>query len=160
MFEQSLYTNSREKNYELVLQQLNALIDGEQDVIANLANTSALLNQFLEEINWVGFYLWKEDELVLGPFQGLPACIRIPSGKGVCGRAMAENKTMLVENVNKFPGHIACDPKSQSEIVVPMLVNGRQFGVLDIDSPILNRFDKVDQHYLEQFVEILVLSMA
>lgn len=160
MFEQSLYTNSREKNYELVLQQLNALIDGEPDVIANLANTSALLNQFLEEINWVGFYLWKEDELVLGPFQGLPACIRIPSGKGVCGRAMAENKTMLVENVNKFPGHIACDPKSQSEIVVPMLVNGRQFGVLDIDSPILNRFDKVDQHYLEQFVEILVLSMA
>jgi len=159
MFEQTVYTENREKNYEIVLQQLQALIEDEKDVTANLANASALLNQFLDNINWVGFYIWKEDELVLGPFQGLPACIRIPYGKGVCGTAIAENKTMLVENVHEFPGHIACDPKSQSEIVVPMIVDGEIFGVLDIDSPITNRFDEVDQQYLEQFVEILIDNM-
>lgn len=117
------------------------------------------LHQFLHDINWVGFYLWKEDELVLGPFQGLPACIRIPNGQGVCGTAMAENKTMLIENVHDFPGHIACDPQSRSEIVVPMKVQGEPFGVLDIDSPILDRFDKIDKQYLEKFVEILIANM-
>ena len=156
MFEQTIYTNNREKNYEIVLQQLKALIEGEQDVIANLSNASALLNQFLHDINWVGFYLWKEEELVLGPFQGLPACIRIPFGKGVCGTAIEKKQTMLVENVHEFPGHIACDPKSQSEIVIPMIVKGEIYGVLDIDSPILHRFDGLDQKYLEQFVEILL----
>jgi len=159
MFEQTVYSGNRYKNYETVVQQLQALIEDENDVIANLSNASALLNQFLDNINWVGFYLWKEDELVLGPFQGLPACIRIPNGQGVCGTAIAENKTMLVDNVHEFPGHIACDPKSQSEIVVPMIVQGEKFGVLDIDSPILNRFDEIDQQYLERFVEILIENM-
>jgi len=159
MFEQTIYTDNRERNYEIVLQQLKALIEDEEDITANLANASALLNQFLQDINWVGFYLWKEDELVLGPFQGLPACIRIPSGNGVCGTAIAEEKTMLVANVHEFPGHIACDPKSQSEIVIPMIVQGKSFGVLDIDSPKLNRFDATDQRYLEQFVEVLIANM-
>ncbi len=159
MFEQTIYSDNREKSYEIVLQQLKALIEDEKDITANLANASALLNQFLHDINWVGFYLWKEDELVLGPFQGLPACIRIPSGKGVCGTAIAEEKTMLVANVHEFPGHIACDPKSQSEIVIPMIVQGANFGVLDIDSPKLNRFDVTDQRYLEQFVEVLIANM-
>src|SRR5690625_1652464 len=159
MFEQTVYSGNRYKNYETVVQQLQALIEDENDVIANLSNASALLNQFLDNINWVGFYLWKEDELVLGPFQGLPACIRIPNGQGVCGTAIAENKTMLVDNVHEFPGHIACDPKSQSEIVVPMIVQGEKFGVLDIDSPILHRFDEIDQQYLERFVEILIDNM-
>lgn len=159
MFEQTIYSNNREKNYEIVLQQLKALIEGEQDIIANLSNASALLNQFLHDINWVGFYLWKEEELVLGPFQGLPACIRIPYGKGVCGAAIEKKQTMLIENVHEFPGHIACDPKSQSEIVVPMIVNGEIYGVLDIDSPILHRFDELDQNYLEQFVEVLLENL-
>lgn len=159
MFQPIVYTESREKNYEVVLEQLRALIDGEEDVIANLANASALLNQFLDNINWVGFYLWKDDELVLGPFQGLPACIRIPYGKGVCGTAVKERKTMLVPNVHEFPGHIACDARSQSEIVIPLIVRDEVVGVLDIDSPILNRFDEIDQTYLEQFVDILVSNM-
>ncbi len=159
MFEQTIYTDDRERNYEIVLQQLKALIEDEKDITANLANASALLNQFFHDINWVGFYLWKENELVLGPFQGLPACIRIPSGNGVCGTAIAEEKTMLVANVHEFPGHIACDPKSQSEIVVPIIVQGKSFGVLDIDSPKLNRFDATDQRYLEQFVEVLIANM-
>lgn len=160
MFEQTTYTGSREENYEQVLQQFRALIDGEDDVTANLANASALLNQFLDEINWVGFYVWKQDGLVLGPFQGLPACIRIPYGKGVCGTAIAERKTMLVDNVHEFPGHIACDPKSQSEIVIPIIIEDEPFGVLDIDSPILNRFDETDQQYLEKFVDILIEHMS
>lgn len=155
MFEPVVYSENREKSYEMVLQQLKALIHEESDVTANLANAAALLNQYLHDVNWVGFYIWKEDELVLGPFQGLPACIRIPYGKGVCGTAIAEQKTMLVDNVHEFPGHIACDAQSQSEIVVPIFVEGKPFGVLDIDSPILNRFDETDQHYLEKFVDIL-----
>ncbi len=159
MFEPIHYTEHREKNYETLVKQLQALIEDEKNTIANLSNASALLNQFLDDINWVGFYLWEDDELVLGPFQGLPACIRIENGKGVCGTAMAENKTMLVDNVNEFPGHIACDARSQSEIVIPMKVNGENFGVLDIDSPILNRFDEVDQHHLEKFVQVLVEHM-
>lgn len=155
MFEPTLYTEDRNKNYEMVLGQLRALIEGETDVIANLANASALLYQFLDEVNWVGFYLWKENELVLGPFQGLPACIRIPNGKGVCGTAVTEKETILVENVHAFPGHIACDAKSQSEIVIPIIIDDHVFGVLDIDSPILKRFDTTDQTYLEKFVDIL-----
>lgn len=155
MFEQTLYTEDRNKNYDMVLQQLQALIEGEEDITANLANASALLNQFLDDINWVGFYLWKENELVLGPFQGLPACIRIPYEKGVCGTAVAKRETILVDDVHEFPGHIACDAKSQSEIVIPIIKDGNIFGVLDIDSPIPNRFDITDQVYLEKFVDIL-----
>ncbi|WP_010096144.1 GAF domain-containing protein [Ornithinibacillus scapharcae] len=155
MFQASAFSGDKVKDYELVIKQLSALVDGEPDLTANLSNASALLNQFLDNINWVGFYLWKENELVLGPFQGLPACIRIGYGKGVCGTAVKERKTQRVEDVNKFPGHIACDSASQSEIVIPIIIDGEVFGVLDIDSPILNRFDETDQIYLEKFVEEL-----
>jgi len=153
------YTGTVEENYELVIKQLKALVEGETNVIANLANAAALLNQFLDNINWVGFYLAEGEELVLGPFQGLPACVRIPFGKGVCGTAAANKKTERVADVHQFPGHIACDAASQSEIVVPMIKDGRVLGVLDIDSPIKNRFDEIDQKYLEKFVDILVSSI-
>ena len=156
MFQPIAYTENREKNYEIVLEQLRALIADEDDFIANLANASALLNQCLKDINWVGFYLWKGDELVLGPFQGLPACVRIPYGKGVCGTAVKEKKTQLVPDVQEFPGHIACDARSRSEIVIPMMKDDNIIGVLDIDSPKLERFDEVDQRYLERFVDILI----
>ncbi|MNP28373.1 Free methionine-R-sulfoxide reductase [compost metagenome] len=109
----------------------------------------------MKDINWVGFYLYDGKELVLGPFQGLPACIRIPIGRGVCGTAASERRTLLVDDVHAFPGHIACDEASQSEIVVPMFKNGELYGVLDIDSPLKNRFDSEEQQFLEQFVEIL-----
>ncbi len=145
----------RAKNYQLILKQLEALIADEPDQIANLANSAALLNQFLNHINWVGFYLLKGDELVLGPFQGLPACVRIKVGSGVCGTAVQEEATQRVANVHEFQGHIACDAASQSEIVVPISKDGVIIGVLDIDSPELNRFDQLDQEYLEQFVAIL-----
>ncbi len=155
MFQTTLYKGTREENYQLVLKQLEALLMDEDDTIANLSNASALLNQFLEDINWVGFYLFKNGELVLGPFQGLPACVRIKVGRGVCGTAFEENKTLRVEDVNQFPGHIACDAASQSEIVVPIVKDNQKIGVLDIDSPSKNRFDELDQQYLEQFVQIL-----
>ncbi|WP_163538105.1 GAF domain-containing protein [Gracilibacillus sp. YIM 98692] len=155
MFETKNYDGSKEKDYPVVIKQLDALLADEPDVIANLANASALLNQFLNDVNWVGFYIWKEDELVLGPFQGLPACVRIKSGKGVCGTAISDQKTQLVEDVHQFPGHIACDAASQSEIVVPIMKDGEVYGVLDIDSPNKGRFDEIDQKYLEQFVETL-----
>jgi L-methionine (R)-S-oxide reductase len=152
-----MYTGNREENYDLVKKQLQALLHDEKNQVANLSNASALLNQFLDRVNWVGFYLLDtNDELVLGPFQGLPACIRIPLGKGVCGTAALKKETLLVEDVNQFPGHIACDAASQSEIVVPLLKGEQLIGVLDIDSPELNRFDKLDQQKLEEFVEVLV----
>lgn len=157
MFKNLTYSENRVQNYQTVIKQLDALLHGESDTIANLANASALLNQFLEKVNWVGFYLWKDNELVLGPFQGLPACVRIKSGKGVCGTAAAEQKTQLVADVHQFPGHIACDAASQSEIVMPVMRDGELFGVLDIDSPITNRFDEIDQDHLEQFVKTLEL---
>ncbi|WP_044894490.1 GAF domain-containing protein [Bacillus alveayuensis] len=159
MFQVVQYNGTREENYELVIKQLKALIEGETNFIANLANAAALLNQFLDNINWVGFYIADGNELVLGPFQGLPACVRIPFGKGVCGTAAKNKKTELVPDVHLFPGHIACDAASQSEIVVPMIKNGNVIGVLDIDSPIKNRFDEMDQKYLEKFVEALVASI-
>lgn len=156
MFHVENYSESREKNYELVLKQLRALIDGENNFIANLSNASALLNQFLEDVNWVGFYLTEGNQLVLGPFQGLPACVRIPFGRGVCGTAAETHQTQLVADVHQFPGHIACDAASQSEIVVPIVKDGKLIGVLDIDSPIKSRFDELDQTYLEKFVEALL----
>ncbi|WP_226036405.1 GAF domain-containing protein [Aquibacillus saliphilus] len=155
MFQVQSYQGSKEKDYTLLLKQLQALLEDEKDQIANLSNASALLNQFLSEVNWVGFYLWKEEELVLGPFQGLPACVRIVSGKGVCGTAIKEGKTQRVADVQQFPGHIACDAATKSEIVIPLYNDGDLFGVLDIDSPINNRFDQVDQDYLEKFAEII-----
>src|SRR5690625_2279625 len=155
MFQAATYSGKKVDDYTLVLKQLQALSEDEKDEIAILSNASALLNQFLSEVNWVGFYIWKEDQLVLGPFQGLPACIRIPYGKGVCGTAVKELKTQRIADVSLFPGHIACDAASQSEIVVPIIVNDTVFGVLDVDSPITNRFDEVDQEYLEKFVNII-----
>ncbi|GGN48755.1 GAF domain-containing protein [Oceanobacillus indicireducens] len=155
MFEQLTYSD-RIKAYELLIKQLQALSEDEKDETALLANASSLLNQFLDQVNWVGFYLWKNDELVLGPFQGLPACVRIPYGKGVCGTAIKEKETQLVADVHAFPGHIACDTASNSEIVVPILRNGEIYGVLDIDSPIKDRFDETDKHYLEKYVEALI----
>jgi L-methionine (R)-S-oxide reductase len=155
MFNVETYSGSREKNYDLVIKQLKALIEDEKNSIANLSNASALLNQFLDRINWVGFYLMEDGELVLGPFQGLPACVRIKLGKGVCGTAASKKETVRVEDVHAFPGHIACDAASQSEIVVPILKNGNVIGVLDIDSPEKNRFDELDQQKLEEFVEVL-----
>jgi L-methionine (R)-S-oxide reductase len=153
LFNVENYSGSKQKDYELVIKQLRALLEGESNTIANLANASALLNQFLNEVNWVGFYLMEDDELVLGPFQGLPACVRIPLGKGVCGTAAQNQRTERIEDVHAFPGHIACDAASQSEIVVPMVKDGKLLGVLDIDSPIKKRFDEIDQQYLEEFVK-------
>jgi L-methionine (R)-S-oxide reductase len=156
MFHVENYRGNKEEKYELVKKQLKALVEDEKNHIANLSNASALLNQFLERINWVGFYLMDEKELVLGPFQGLPACVRIPVGRGVCGTAVQRKETILVEDVHQFPGHIACDAASQSEIVIPLLKNGEVIGVLDIDSPEKARFDEIDKQKLEEFVEVLM----
>ncbi|MGG0846790.1 GAF domain-containing protein [Peribacillus simplex] len=155
MFNVEMYQGKKEKNYELVQKQLSALIEDETNRIANLSNAAALLNQFLDEINWVGFYLYEEGQLILGPFQGLPACVRIPMGKGVCGTSAATEKTLRIEDVHQFPGHIACDAASRSEIVIPLMKDGKLIGVLDIDSPVTDRFDEIDQQGLEKFAEIL-----
>lgn len=156
MFEQSTYAGDTQQQYEMLAKQLDALLTGEKNVMANLSNASALLNQFFDRINWVGFYMMDGNELVLGPFQGLPACIRIPIGRGVCGTTVAQKETIIVPDVHAFPGHIACDAASQSEIVVPLLKNGEVIGVLDIDSPEKNRFQADDQQGLEHFVSILM----
>ncbi len=142
--------------YEDLAASLKALAGGESDALANLANASALLAHSLDRINWCGFYLLREGELVVGPFQGKPACVRISLGKGVCGAAAARRETIVVPDVNEFPGHIACDPASRSEIVVPILEGDSLRGVLDIDSPELSRFDEVDRVGLEGFVRALV----
>ncbi|HEY0681880.1 MAG TPA: GAF domain-containing protein [Steroidobacter sp.] len=142
--------------YQQLVQELQGLIAGERDFIANLANSAALIYHSLPDLNWAGFYLLKEGELVVGPFQGKPACVRIAIGKGVCGTAAAQRATQLVRNVHEFPGHIACDAASNSEIVVPMIRNGELLGVLDLDSPKLARFDEQDKKGLEQFVAALL----
>ncbi|KAA0744723.1 GAF domain-containing protein [Bacillus sp. AY3-1] len=156
MFTKESYAGSREEQYETVIKQLDALLTGEPNLVANLSNASALLNQFLDRVNWVGFYVTDGNQLVLGPFQGMPACVRIPFGRGVCGVAAETKTTQLVADVHQFPGHIACDSASNSEIVVPIVKEGTIIGVLDIDSPEKNRFDEVDQRYLEKFVETLL----
>ena len=142
-------------DYALLNAQLRSLIHGVPHFIANLSNASALLYEVLPDLNWAGFYLLEGDTLVLGPFQGKTACIEIPVGKGVCGTAVAEDRTQLVKDVHLFPGHIACDSASNSEIVVPIRPNGKVVGVLDIDSPLLSRFDEADRDGLEEFVRIL-----
>lgn len=145
-------------NKKVVLAQLESLVKDEPNWIANLSNASALLNEILDDINWVGFYLWEEtsQQLVLGPFQGKVACIRIDSGKGVCGTAFEKEETIIVPDVNKFPGHIVCDAASQSEIVIPLIKNGKALGVLDVDAPIKERFGEDEKELLEAFVEILL----
>jgi len=146
---------NREVNYNFVAQRLVALTDGIPYETANLANASALLWQYMADINWVGFYKMTDGILVLGPFQGKPACVKISVGKGVCGTAVAEDKVQLVYDVHDFPGHIACDSASNSEIVLPIHVNGAVWGVLDIDSPYVGRFTEEDREGLEKVVAVL-----
>lgn len=142
-------------DYETLNAQLSALVGGVPHQIANLANAAALLYHTLDGLNWAGFYLLEGDTLVLGPFQGKPACIEIPVGRGVCGTAVAEDKTQLVRDVHQFPGHIACDSASNSEIVVPIHADGKVVGVLDLDSPRIGRFTEEDQAGLEEIARIL-----
>jgi len=141
--------------YGALSKSLESLLEGETDALANLANASGLLADALERINWCGFYLLRGEELVLGPFQGKPACVRIALGKGVCGTAAQRRETLVVPDVNAFPGHIACDAASRSEIVVPILQDGRLRGVLDVDSPETGRFDEEDRRGLEEVVKKL-----
>lgn len=147
-------------DYEKLKKEIAALIDGVPYEIANLSNVSAALWQAMEGINWAGFYRMQGDKLVLGPFQGKPACIEIPLGRGVCGTAAQEKRTVLVEDVHQFPGHIACDSASNSEIVVPIFKNGEIYGVLDIDSPYFSRFAAEDQRGLEEIVKILEENLS
>ena len=147
-------------DYTLAKQQLQALTQNVPYETANFANASALIWQHLEDINWAGFYFMQDGALVLGPFQGKPACIRIAVGRGVCGTAVAEDKTQLVPDVHAFPGHIACDCASNSEIVIPIHKNGAVYGVLDIDSPLFNRFSDADQAGLEALVQVLEQMLA
>lgn len=146
-------------NYELLCEQLRSLTSGVPHTVANLANASALIFDSLDRLNWAGFYILSGDTLILGPFQGKPACIEIPIGRGVCGTAVKEDRTILVDDVHKFPGHIACDSASNSEIVIPIRNRGAIFGVLDIDSPYLSRFTEEDRVGLEAFVRILEESL-
>lgn len=143
------------KNYEIILKQAEALTKDVPFITANLANISALIYSELDRLNWAGFYITEKDELILGPFQGKPACVRIPFGRGVCGTAAATDETQLVKNVHEFPGHIPCDCASNSEIVVPIHKDGKIFGVLDIDSPDLGRFTEEDKEGLENLVKII-----
>ena len=142
-------------NYTALCEQLSALVHDVPHRVANLANASALLYSALDHLNWAGFYLCEGDRLVLGPFQGKPACIEIPIGRGVCGTAAERKETVLVPDVHKFPGHIACDGASNSEIVIPLFSGGTLVGVLDIDSPLFDRFTEADKEGLERFAEIL-----
>ena len=150
-----LQTGNKEEKYRTLISQLESLIGDEKDLIANLANTVAALHQTFGFF-WVGFYLVRDEELVLAPFQGPVACTRIHYGKGVCGTAWKQGETIIVPNVAQFPGHIACNSESKSEIVVPLFLNGNTIGVLDIDSDHLNSFDTTDQFYLEKICDIVV----
>ena len=143
------------ETYRQLQQAAAALTDGEPDPVANMANVAALLGDFLPDLNWAGFYRVVGGELVLGPFVGRPACIRIPFGKGVCGTAAADGETQLVEDVHAFPGHIACDSETNSELVVPVMRNGAVIAVIDLDSPSLARFDQEDREGIEGLAEII-----
>jgi len=146
--------------YEEVARQLTGLLAGERDRIANAANTSALIFASLPDLNWAGFYFLQGDVLVLGPFQGRPACVRIAVGQGVCGMAVATRKTQRVMDVNDFPGHIACDAASRSELVVPLIHEGRVIGVLDLDSPLPGRFAQTDQEGIERLAQIFMAGSS
>ncbi|MBF0810001.1 GAF domain-containing protein [Staphylococcus xylosus] len=150
----------KETNYNLLEKQVSSLIEDESNLIAILSNVSALLNDSLDQVNWVGFYLIENNELILGPFQGHPACVHIAIGSGVCGTAVAQDETQLVADVLAFPGHIACDANSKSEIVVPIHQNEQIIGVLDIDAPITNRFSEADKIALENIVKIIENQIA
>ncbi|UBV41171.1 GAF domain-containing protein [Staphylococcus xylosus] len=150
----------KETNYNLLEKQVSSLIEDESNLIAILSNVSALLNDSLDQVNWVGFYLIENNELILGPFQGHPACVHIAIGSGVCGTAVAQDETQLVADVHAFPGHIACDANSKSEIVVPIHQTEQIIGVLDIDAPITNRFSEADKIALENIVKIIENQIA
>lgn len=154
MFTPQELSGSKSEQYAQLIEQCKALLHSERHRIANAANLSALLFNNLSDVNWLGFYFLEQGELIVGPFQGLPACVRIALGKGVCGTAAQTLQTQLVTDVHAFEGHIACDSASQSEIVVPLLQNGKLIGVLDVDSPILNRFDAEDQMALETIAQL------
>jgi L-methionine (R)-S-oxide reductase len=151
-----IINGTKEEQYKTLLPQIKALLEGEKDLVANLANVAAALKEQFSWL-WVGFYLVKENELVLGPFQGPVACTRIKKGRGVCGSAWAKGETIVVPDVEKFPGHIACSSLSRSEIVLPLLKNGEVVGVLDVDSASLDTFDAVDNEYLEKVIELIQL---
>jgi GAF domain-containing protein len=155
-----IISEDKKEKYKEVLQQVKAIISDEPDLIANLANITSILKNNLDDFSWVGFYLLKNNELVLGPFQGKPACVRIKKGVGVCGASIKERKIIIVPDVSEFPGHIYCDPDSKSEIVIPMIKDGMPFGVLDVDSNKLNCFDDIDRFYLENIVTYLIDSMV
>lgn len=147
---------TKQDAYASLAQQLSGLLEGEADPIANAANMSALLYDLLSDLNWAGFYFLRGKELVLGPFQGKVACVRIPVGRGVCGTAVAREASVLVPDVHAFPGHIACDSASRSELVVPLIKQGRILGVLDLDSPSASRFDEADREGCEKLVQIFL----
>lgn len=153
-------TASKSERYAQVHEQLSALLEGESDPVANTANAASLLYHLLPDVNWVGFYFLKDGELVVGPFQGKPACTRIKPGEGVCGKAASDQKTIIVPDVSAFPGHIVCDSASKAEIVVPLLSWGRVIGVLDVDSPTLKRFDDDDAEGLEIVASIVLETLA
>lgn len=146
----------KNERYEYLIKYLESTIEDEKNFIANISNASAIINENLDNLNWAGFYLYDGTELVLGPFQGKPACVRIKLNKGVCGTAAFENKSLIVPNVHEFPGHIACDAASNSEIVIPMYKNDKLIGVLDLDSFEYNNFDETDKLYLEKVVEVIL----
>jgi GAF domain-containing protein len=156
--EQSMTLVQKPELYLSLQHDLLSILAGERDYIANLANTSALLFHYLPDLNWAGFYLLKGNELVLGPFQGNPACIRIAMGRGVCGTAAKRRQTIVVPDVHAFPGHIACDDASRSEIVVPLIKDNQLIGVMDLDSPVVGRFDDEDASGLEAIASILLQS--
>ena len=161
MFTSESLSGTKPEQYEQLLAQARALMHGERDRIANAANLSALVYNTLPGLNWVGFYLFDGTELVVGPFQGLPACVRIPLDKGVCGAAASTRQTQRIADVHAFPGHIACDSASNSELVVPLVAaNGELIGVFDLDSPHLDRFDADDQRGLEAISQAFVESLA
>ena len=155
---QAIASSDKAGFYRELTSQLEGLLAGESDPIANAANTSALLFQMMPDLNWAGFYIMRDGELVLGPFQGKPACVRIPVGRGVCGAAVARRQSMLVEDVHAFPGHIACDAASRSELVVPLIRDGEVIGVIDLDSPRPSRFDSADQAGIEQIAGIYLAA--
>lgn len=159
MFNTDTLTGRKPEQYAQLLAQARALVHGEADRIANAANLSALVYHALPQLNWVGFYFYDGKELVVGPFQGLPACVRIPLSKGVCGAAASSRQTQRIEDVDAFPGHIACDAASRSELVVPLVYNGTLIGVFDIDSPVLARFDADDQLGLEAIAQVFVEAL-
>jgi len=160
MFEvKDVSTSDNKRDFHASLaQQLTGLLEGERDMIANAANMSALIYQFLPDLNWAGFYFMRGGELVLGPFQGKTACVRIAVGRGVCGTAVERQESIVVPDVHAFPGHIACDSASRSELVVPLIKDGRVLGVLDLDSPNPNRFDDEDREGCERLVQIFLAS--